>query len=338
MNELSVIYERLRRAGYHIIGSHSAVKKCHWTHAALTQRRFCYKCKFYGIASHRCVQMTPAVIWCWLRCLHCWRPEPEDVGVKWDETTLQVVDDPGFIVEKSIEEQRKILSGYKGHPKVDPKMLEEAMEPKHAAISLSGEPTLYPRLSELIEEYHKRGLTTFLVTHGVRPDVLAELSPEPTQLYISIEAWDEKSFKYFNRPIVPNAWKLVNESLEIMSSFSSPTVIRVTLVKGFNDHERALEGIAKLIEKAYPTYVEVKAYMNIGYSRFRLSKENMPKHEEVREYAKKLAEKIGYELIDEQRASRVVLISRLKRPIRVGDGCPGGYAGPEGPEEVELEG
>ncbi len=334
---VSIILERLRKAGYHIVGSHSAVKKCHWTHVALTQKRFCYKCKFYGIASHRCLQMTPTAIWCWLRCLHCWRAEPGDLGLEWDDTRLPVVDDPEFIAEKTIEEQRKIISGYKGHPKVDPKMFEEAMNPKHVAISLSGEPTLYPRLSELIEAYHKRGMTTFLVTHGVRPDVLAELDPEPTQLYLSLEAWDEKSFNYFNRPVMPGLWNAVLQSLEILPSFSSPTVIRITLVKGFNDNEKALKGLAKLVEKGYPTYVEVKAYMNVGYSRYRLSKENMPKHQEVRTFAEKLAELIGYEVVDEQRSSRVVLLSRIGKPIRVGEGCPGGNAGEDLPEGSEAE-
>ena len=262
------------------------------------------------------------------------------MGVNWDDTRLPVVDDPEYIVDKSIEEQRKIISGYKGHPKVDPKMWEEAMNPKHVAISLAGEPTLYPRLSELIEEYHKRGMTTFLVTHGVRPDVLASLDPEPTQLYLSLEAWDEKSFKEFNRPILPGLWNAVMQSLDLLPSFSSPTVIRITLVKGFNDNEGALKGLARLVERGYPTYVEVKAYMNVGYSRYRLTKENMPKHAEVRMFAEKLAELIGYDVVDEQRSSRVVLLSKLEKPIRVGEGCPDGNAGedlPEGSESVMAE-
>ena len=152
-----------------------------------------------------------------------------------------------------------------------------------------------------------------------------------------MRVFHEKSFKEFNRPILPGLWNAINKSLELLQSFSSPTVIRITLVKGFNDHERALEGLAKLVQKGYPTYVEVKAYMNVGYSRYRLTKENMPKHVEVRDFAKKLAERIGYEVVDEQISSRVVLLSRIGRPIRVGEGCPGGYAGEELPEGSEAE-
>jgi len=233
------LYKSLQRQGYVLVGRHSVVKKCHWTHVALTQRRFCYKCKFYGIESHRCIQMSPTALWCWNACLHCWRLRPTDTA-KWDETKIPWVDDPELIAEGSIEAQREIILGYKAHPKVDGKMFEEALNPKHVAISLTGEPTLYPRLGELIKEYHKRGLTTFLVTRGVRPDVLANLDEEPTQLYVSIEAWDEKSYNYFDRPLFPGLWKTTLETLRLLPSFSSPTVIRFTLVKSFNMHEKAL--------------------------------------------------------------------------------------------------
>src|SRR5579872_7168493 len=39
----------------------------------------------------------------------------------------------------------------------------EAGKPKHVAISYDGEPTMYTRLPELISEFRKRGISTFLV-------------------------------------------------------------------------------------------------------------------------------------------------------------------------------
>ncbi|WP_460124507.1 4-demethylwyosine synthase TYW1 [Stetteria hydrogenophila] len=321
----------MEKQGYVFVGNHTVVKKCYWTHAALTQRRFCYKCKFYGIESHRCIQMSPAAYWCWNACLHCWRLRPQDVGYDWDETRIprEIEDDPEFILDGIIEAQRKIISGYKGHPKVDPAMFEEAMNPKHIAISLTGEPTLYSRLGEFIQLAHRRGLTTFLVTRGVRPDVLANLEEEPSQLYISFEAWDKKSYNYFNKPLVPNAWELTMKTVELLPSLSCPTVYRITLVKGFNDHEEALRGFARLVEKGMPTYIEVKAYMYVGASRERLSRSNMPTHEEVRAFAEKLAEATGYPVVSESRPSRVVLLSRLTKPIRHGKGCPQGWKTPD---------
>ncbi|MEM0217977.1 MAG: 4-demethylwyosine synthase TYW1 [Desulfurococcaceae archaeon] len=323
------LYNRLLKQGYHIIGTIGAVKRCHWTKEAILRRRFCYKCLWYGIESHRCIQMTPVVAWCWNRCLHCWRVEPEDIGMHWDDTRPPVVDDPEVLVEESIRVHKQIVAGYKGNPKADQKMVEEAMNPKHAAISLAGEPLLYPRLSELIEEYHKRSITTFLVTHGTRPDVLKNLSKEPSQLYISFESWNKNVYEYFNRPLVPRAWELFQETIDLVRSFRSPVTFRITLVKGFNDNEEALRTFAKFIERGYPHYVEVKAYMYLGGSKGRLTRDNMPSHSEVKAYAAKLAELTGYILLSESVPSRVVLLSRLENPIRHGKGCPDGVRNPE---------
>src|SRR3989449_5555819 len=67
--------EVLERQGYRIVGEHSGVKLCHWTKASLTKGIGCYKQTFYGIESHRCLQMTPAVDACNLACQFCWRTQ-----------------------------------------------------------------------------------------------------------------------------------------------------------------------------------------------------------------------------------------------------------------------
>ncbi|EZQ06794.1 MULTISPECIES: 4-demethylwyosine synthase TYW1 [Acidianus] len=319
IDTLSKIMSEMEKQKYHIIGSHSAYKKCHWTHEALTSGRYCYKGKFYGIESHRCVQMTPTAAWCWFRCVHCWRLEPEDVGLEWDETKMPILDDPEYIAERSIEEHKRAVSGYFGHEEVDKEMAKEATKPAHVAISLTGEPTLYDKIGELISEYHKKGMTTFLVTSGVRPDVLANLEEEPTQLFVSIQAPNERKHKMINRPIVPNAWKLFMETLEILPSFSSPTVIRMTMIKGYNMSEEDAKEFAELIKIAMPTYIEVKAYMHVGPSTLRLTRDAMPRHTEVKEFANILAKFTGYNIISEHVPSRIVLLSKIDRPIQIGN-------------------
>ncbi|MFB0543144.1 MAG: 4-demethylwyosine synthase TYW1, partial [Candidatus Bathyarchaeia archaeon] len=64
-----------RKQQYQLAGGHSAVKTCHWTKESLRtgERRFCYKQKFYGIRTLRCLQMTPSLGKCLQRCLFCWR-------------------------------------------------------------------------------------------------------------------------------------------------------------------------------------------------------------------------------------------------------------------------
>lgn len=271
---------------------------------------FCYKAKFYGIESHRCIQFSPSILWCWNYCLHCWRYRPSNWSLFPSRT-----DDPRFIAEMVIKEHKRTVSGYKKYPNVDKKMFEESLNPRHIAISLTGEATLYPRLGELIEEFHRLGLTTFLVTRGIRPDVLANLDKEPTQLYISIEAYDEESYRYFNNPINPGLWAKTLETIELLPSFTSPTVIRITLVKSFNMHNKAIEKWSKLLAIAEPTFVEVKAYMHIGSSITRLSRFDMPSHEEVKNIGAKLAELISYRMVSESIPSRVILLSKIDKPV-----------------------
>ena len=231
---------------------------------------------------------------------------------------LPAWDSPEEIVEGSIKAQFEILSGYKGNPETNQKKFKEALTPRHAAISLTGEPTLYRHIGGLIQAFHRRGFTTFLVSNGTEPSALAKLDEEPTQLYISVCAPDEEAFKHVCRPQIPNAWKKLNETLELLSSFKCPTVIRITLVCGLN--MKNVKGYAKLIEKANPTYIEPKAYMYVGFSRLRLGYECMPTHREIHEFATQIAKETSYNIIDESQESRVVLLSKLETPIRFGGG------------------
>ncbi len=334
---LTSLMNKLEKQNYHLIGSHSAVKKCLWVHNALVQQRFCYKCKFYGIESHRCIQFSPATLWCWNSCLHCWRVRPQDLGLSYsDLTRLPFVDDPDFLAEMAIQEHRRTVSGYKNRS--PPELWKEAINPKHVAISLTGEPTLYPRFGELLKAFHKRGITTFVVTRGVRPEVIASLDEEPTQLYVSLEAWNKDMYEYFNRPLTSRAWEKTVETLKILPSLSAPTVIRVTVVRGFNMSKKDIEGFAKLLSLAEPTYIEVKAYMHVGGSTGRLTRENMPTMKEVLEFSKALSSEIGYNLASYSAPSRVALLTKLPGPIiRYGKGCPKAWATEDQGDEYSGE-
>ncbi len=292
------LQESLTRQHYKF-GSHSGVKLCHWTKESLTTGRTCYKEKFYGIECHRCMQMTPALAWCQQKCVFCWRPHEFDVPApKWDE--------PKDVITECEEGQRLLLTGYGGNDACDKNKLAEAQQPNQAAISLAGEPTLYPKISGLIEEFDKRNYTTFLVTNGLLPNRLAEMTL-PTQLYMSLDAPNKEVYKTLNVPMTSNGWEKINESLELFPSLDTRKVLRVTLVKGWNDF--APEEYARLIAKSDVDFIEIKAYMFIGSSRQRLTIENMPRHHEVKEFSEKIGNKLGYELVDEQESSRVVLLS-----------------------------
>lgn len=309
------IISMLNRQKYHLVGNHSAVKRCRWLYNSIVQGRTCYKQKFYGINSHQCLQMTPSLFHCTLGCVFCWRAQSGDQNLRWDETQLPTWDDPEEIIEGCIKEQRRILTGYKATPGADQNKRLEALTPRHAAISLTGEPTLYPHLDGLIESFHKRGFTTFLVSNGTVPKTLSNLSEEPTQLYISVSAFDRKKFSQVCRPYGKGAWENLNKTLELLPSFKCPTVIRFTLARGVN--LEFPQHFAKLVRKANPTYLEPKAYMHVGFSRLRLKYSNMPSHTEIRNFANQLAIDMGYNILDESKDSRVVLLSYLEKAIKL---------------------
>ncbi|MCX8153433.1 MAG: 4-demethylwyosine synthase TYW1 [Candidatus Bathyarchaeota archaeon] len=311
---LHTLLQALKKQKYHLVGRHSAVKRCKWLYEAIVHDRACYKQKFYGIKSHQCIQMTPSLFYCTQQCLFCWRAQSGDLKIRWNELRLPHWDSPEEIVEGSLRAQAKILSGYKGNPNTNWKKLTEALVPRHVAISLTGEPTLYEPLSELLRAFHNKRFTTFLVSNGTLPEKLEALSEEPTQLYISVCAPTEQVFKQVCRPHSTEAWTKLNETLNLLPSFRCPTVIRMTLVKGLN--MTAVEEYAQLIKKADPTYVEAKAYMHVGFSNLRLSYSNMPAHKDIHTFGELLAEKTGYKIIDESAESRVVLLSKLEKPIR----------------------
>jgi len=240
--------------------------------------------------------MTPALK-CNLGCIHCWRP----LGLlpemrEWDE--------PSFIVEESIKAQRRLLSGFFGTKGVNREKLKEAQEPNQVAISLIGEPTLYPRIDELVDEFNRRDMTTFLVTNGTNPRAVEKA--EPYQLYISLTAYSEESHKTLNIP-KGNLWDKIIESLKIMSEKDGRTVLRLTLIKGLNMKP---EKFAQLIEKASPEFVEAKAYMHLGHSRYRLDRDAMPNHEEIKKFVEVLEKISDYRITDESPISRVVLLER----------------------------
>ncbi len=296
--------EKFKKAGYRIVGRHSAVKVCHWTKSALRGGKNCYK-SWYGIESHRCIQMTTSLQYCNMMCVFCWRfhtlnrVQPFDGG--WDE--------PSKILDMVIEEQRRLLSGFGGNPKVSRQKFEEAMNPKHIAISLDGEPTIYPYLAEFIKLATQRGMTTFLVSNGTMPERLEELleKAQPTSLYISLYGPDKQTHIKTCKPLIPDSWERLLKSLEIMSRFGSRKVIRLTLVKDLNMHSP--EKYAQLIMLARPDFVECKGYTHVGESQKRLKKENMPSIEEIRSFGEKLAENLGYRVVAEDEVSRVVLLA-----------------------------
>ncbi len=321
---------KLEKMKYGLVGETSAVQICRWTKNSLRGDKGCWKEKFYGISSSGCVQMTPAVMWCENKCLHCWRPIEMNLG-----TDLPAVDSPIEILDGIIEKRRKMLQGMKGNELVDAEKFDKDIEPKLFTMSLSGEATLYPRLGEMFAEIRRRGAVSFLVTNGLNPEALKKLEKEglPTQLVISTNAPNEKLFLEWHRSTKKDAWKTFLESLDFLKELKGKTrrVIRLTLVnEGAEDldghdfgepgefggmtnmSEENLSEYVSLIRRADPDFVHVKGYKAVGFARDRMGYDKQVWHNEVLEFAGKLSEGLGdFEVGAEDDRSCVVALKRV---------------------------
>jgi tRNA wybutosine-synthesizing protein 1 len=226
--------------------------------------------------------------------------------------------DPLEMLYDSVKAQRRLLSGFGGNDKVPKDKLLSAQTPKHVAISLNGEPTLYTKLSEYMELCHAHGMTTMLVTNGTLPKVIENLDTLPTQLYVSVDAPNKQVFDEICRPKWnAGAWEKLEETIDLLPSLDTRIVCRHTLIKGRNMKEEHIPQYAALDNRADPDFIECKGYVHVGNSRDNLTSENMPWHEDILEFSNALAPLVNREVLDDSAPSRVSLIGKEIVPIPI---------------------
>ena len=211
----------------------------------------------------------------------------------------------------------------------------EAAEPKHIAISYDGEPTMYTRLGELICEFRKRNISTFLVTNGTFPDrikALQETGSLPTQLYVTMAAPDKETYlrvcasvkPYF--PVHEDHWDRLNRTLSMLSLLECRTVIRITSVRGVNMFN--CEKYREKVSGAHPNFLEVKGFSisgnapriserlgetNLSYDDPSLTKGALkyaPTHGEMLDFAKGISHDFRiFPLINQSELNRQVLMA-----------------------------
>jgi len=309
------VVNNLKKAKYGV-SNHSTVELCHWTKKSFLNEGDCYKKKFYGIDTHRCMEFSPAGMLCQNRCVYCWRPME---FYDFMEMPTDAVDDPETIVHNLMHERYRLMNGFFGNVKADRKKLDEALLPSHYAISLSGEPTMYPKLPELIR--YLKGLrntkSIFLVTNGQEPEMLYRLQENdalPTQIYLSTNAPNRRLFFMINRPRQRDAWERWRESLEFLGKINTRTVVRITLIQSYNGNIQLIPDFAELLKHGNPHFIEIKSYMHVGYSTHRLEHSDMLEIEDVRIFADGLAKQMGnFTFMDESIVSRVVVLQNRAR-------------------------
>lgn len=295
--------EELERQQYRVVGEHSAVKVCGWTKNMIKGQGGCYKLKFYGIMSHQCMQMTTSIS-CANRCSFCWRGYKAPVAKEWKWG----VDDPQMILDESLKNHHDLLVGFKGNEKAIKPMYKQSNTVKHVALSLTGEPIIYPKMNAMMRLFNKKGISTFLVTNAQYPDQIRDLAPV-TQLYVSLDAPEKKLLKIVDVPLFRDYWERLMQSLDYLAAKKQRTCIRLTCIKDLN--MVMPEKYAALIKKGDPDFIELKAYMHVGASQKRLKRENMPDHSEVVAWTWEVLKYLPeYELVSEHIPSRVVMCAK----------------------------
>lgn len=213
---------------------------------------------------------------------NCWRHHTNPVGREWK----WLVDDPVDIVQRAVDLHVGMIKEAKGVPGVLVERWREAHTVRHCALSLVGEPIMYPRINELIGELHARKISTFLVTNAQFPQAIKNLVPV-TQLYVSVDAANEKSLIEIDRPLFSDAWRRLRRSMEYLREKRQRTVARLTIVKGYNEAD--LKGYAELVALGAVTLVEIKGVTFCGNSpASNLTMESCPWYHEILEFGNRL--------------------------------------------------
>ncbi len=228
------------------------------------------------------------------------------------------------VVEKFVASRKEII-----------KVHLEAAEPKHVAISYDGEPTMYARLGELISEFRKRGISTFVVTNGTFPERILEMKESsnlPTQLYVTMAAPDKETYlkvcssvkPYF--PVHADHWERLNKTLGLLSSLDCRTVVRITSVRGVNMIKPEL--YRESIKNANPSFLELKGFSITGNAprisqrlgasdhldsnseMYKFAFQYAPTHQEMLEFAEKISQDFKlFPLVSQSRMNRQILMS-----------------------------
>eukprot|EP00817_Percolomonadidae_sp_ATCC50343_P005703 CAMPEP_0117425256 /NCGR_PEP_ID=MMETSP0758-20121206/5558_1 /TAXON_ID=63605 /ORGANISM="Percolomonas cosmopolitus, Strain AE-1 (ATCC 50343)" /LENGTH=654 /DNA_ID=CAMNT_0005209619 /DNA_START=95 /DNA_END=2059 /DNA_ORIENTATION=- len=303
-----LLRKSLTKQGYKLIGSHSGVKLCRWTKSMLRGRGGCYKHTAYGIASYQCMEMTPSLA-CANKCTFCWRHHSNPVARSWQWE----MDDPEFLIEQSIEKHQKMIKVMKGIPDVKPERYREAFNVRHCALSLVGEPIIYPKINKFMDMLHQRKISSFLVTNAQFPDQLQGIK-RCTQLYVSIDAPTKEAMAKVDRPVFEDFWERFITCLDILREKKMRTVYRLTLIKDQNMDD--MEEYVKLIARGVPSFIEIKGVTFCGSSQSsNMTMKNVPFNEEVLEYALSMCKLKGmedYEVAAVHAHSCFVLIAHKK--------------------------
>ncbi|MCG3675078.1 radical SAM protein [Aliarcobacter butzleri] len=184
------------------------------------------------------IDLSPSKKQCNFDCLYCELEGSKTVD-KMD--TFPSVDE----IIKAIKES------FKNHPKIDV-----------ITITCNGEPTLYPKLSELIDEINKiKGETkTLILSNGstIYKKEIFEALLKIDIVKLSLDCISEKCFKKLDRQNKSvEIEKIVPSMIEFSQKTKKDFVLEVLFVKDINDKDEEIELLFNATKQINPKRVDI---------------------------------------------------------------------------------
>ncbi|MCG3716028.1 radical SAM protein [Aliarcobacter butzleri] len=184
------------------------------------------------------IDLSPSKKQCNFDCLYCELEGSKTVD-KMD--TFPSVDE----IIKAIKES------FKNHPKIDV-----------ITITCNGEPTLYPKLSELIDEINKiKGETkTLILSNGstIYKKEVFEALLKIDIVKLSLDCISEKCFKKLDRQNKSvEIEKIVPSMIEFSQKTKKDFVLEILFVKDINDKDEEIELLFNAVKQINPKRIDI---------------------------------------------------------------------------------
>ncbi|XPS40538.1 radical SAM protein [Aliarcobacter butzleri] len=184
------------------------------------------------------IDLSPSKKQCNFDCLYC---ELEGAKTVDKMDTFPSVDE----IIKAIKES------FKNHPKIDV-----------ITITCNGEPTLYPKLNELIDEINKiKGETkTLILSNGstIYKKEIFEALLKIDIVKLSLDCVSEKCFKKLDRQNKSvEIEKIVPSMIEFSQKTKKDFVLEILFVKDINDKDEEIELLFNAVKQINPKRVDI---------------------------------------------------------------------------------
>ncbi len=130
-------------------------------------------------------------------------------------------------------------------------------------ITANGEPTLYPYLSELIDEINliKEDKKSLILSNGstIYNKNIQNSLKKLDIVKLSLDCISNEAFKKLDRPIEIDTKKMINAMIEFRKIFKNSLIIEILFVKNINDNIKEIEGLNRVLQEIKPNRVDLSS-------------------------------------------------------------------------------